>query len=274
MYHYNRMLTILLLVLTLTFTAFAGVMVVTKETDKTTGKVTMSTLYIDKQGIRVETGENVGADLVIFRKDKNSFWVIDTQKGTYMEITKSDIEKMNSMIDHQMKMMEEQIKNLPPAQQEMMKKHMQQMMGVGETPKEEYKKVKSGVKVNQWVCDVYEGFQDGAKFEEIYTVDWGSVGISKEDLLPFKEMEEFFSSMHSRNKGKGKGSRFDFGFEDEGYEGVPVKEVYYDGGQVQSITEVVKITRQDFSADLFNLPKGLKKAENPFQEMETPQQWK
>lgn len=248
---------------------FAGVVVVNRVESKTMGTTITMKYVFDKNGFRMEGSEGMGPDLVIFNRGKEVLWLVNTKKGTYMEITRQDLEKMNAMIDQQMKMMEEQMKNIPPAQRKMMEKYMSGMMGKEKEMKTVYTKVASGVKMQQWICDQYEGKRGDEKISDVWTTDWKKLGISKDDMSTMDELTNYFESLTLKHKKTG-GFGFTFGGAEEeegGLEGVPVKTVTYEDGQVETVTELVEIKKQNLDASMFTLPSGLQKEASPFRNM-------
>lgn len=115
-------------------------------------------IYMEKDRMRYDMKTEKLDVSAVFRADKGLFWSIDNKKKTYTEIKKADMEKMKKQMEEGMKMMEEQLKNLPSEQRKQMEEMMKGKMKV-ETPKIVYKKVATGEKVNQWVCDKYEGYE-------------------------------------------------------------------------------------------------------------------
>jgi len=247
---------------------FAGVVIVNRVESKTMGKTATMKYMFDKNGFRMESGEEMGPDLVIFNRDKEVLWLVDTGKGTYTEITRQDLEKMNAMIEQHMKMFEEQMKNVPPDHRKMMEKYMSKMMGKGNETKTDFQKVASGVKMKQWICDQYEGKRGDEKISDVWTTDWKKLGITEEDMSVMQEFSDYFESLRSKQEKIG-GFNFSFGGDDEEGKlpGVPVKTVYYQNGQVETVTELVEIKKQDLDKGMFSLPSGLQKEASPFQKI-------
>ncbi|MEO0120163.1 MAG: DUF4412 domain-containing protein, partial [candidate division WOR-3 bacterium] len=148
----------------------------------------------------------------------------------------------------------EQFKNLPPEQRKKMEEMMKGKMKI-ETPKIVYKKVATAQKVNQWVCDKYEGYEGKNKVEEIWTTDFSKIGLKPEDLKIMEEMGKFFSEMM-------KGVSF-YKIQTEKKEdkffGVPVRIIGYDKGEKKFKMELKEIKRENLAPTLFEIPKGYKK---------------
>lgn len=232
------------------------------------GKIHSKT-YVERDRMRVEIKGDNTDQTIIFREDKEVFWVIDNKEKTLMEMTKRDLQKIKEKMDEAMKMLEEQLKNMPPEQREMMEQMVKRQMPMKSTQRKiVYKKVASGVKVNRWVCDKYEGYREGRKKKEIWTTDWKRLGLNPEDFKVMKAMGEFFGEFSQGAVS----SLYEVGSEEwekeQGYSGVPVKTIIYSDGQIREKTELKEIQRQDFAASLFDLPQGLKKKEIPWNRTE------
>lgn len=221
----------------------------------------ISKAYVDKNHMRVETtGKNLD-NITIYRKDKGVFWIIDNKEKTFMEISKKDMQKMKTKMDEAMKMMEKQMKNMPPEQRKMMEKMMKGQMPV-KSPKTIYKKIATGIKVNQWVCDKYEGYLEGIKKKEIWTTDWKNLRLSQEDFEVMQGLSEFFGEFTKDHESFYKAGSKEWEKE-QGYSGIPIKTITYSAGKIKDKTELKEIRRQDFASSLFDLPKGLMKKEYP-----------
>jgi len=260
---YLKLIFLLALFIGIFTTAINADVVMTSTQENYDGEeeITVKT-YIGPKAVRTEA---VGTDtdhIFIFREDKDLYWVIDNKKKTYMEITGEDMKKINQQMEQARKAYEEQMKNLPPEQRKMIEKMMKDKMPTS-VPEIEYKKIGSGVKVNHWTCDRYDGYSDGVKVEEVWTVDWKNLGLSPEDFSVLLSMSNFFRKFPQA------GFKFiKVSSEKEvktGYPGIPVKMIDYSDGKKKSKMEIVKIEKKDVEYSLFELPGGLKKKSNPWE---------
>jgi hypothetical protein len=242
----------------------AGVLIVS-ENESVLGpkSVFTSKAYVDKDRMRIEMGDQDTDQVVIFRQDKERFWIINNKDKTYHEMTKQDVQKIEAQMDSAMAMMQEQMKNLPPEQRKMMEQMMQGKMSatVPEEPKIAYKKVASGEKINRWTCDKYEGSAKGDR-EEIWTTDWRQAGLTESDFKVMQSAGEFFAGLPQQQPFMYKVGSKEWEKE-HGYPGLPIRTIRYSGAQVQHRTEIKEIRRQDFAVSLFELPGGLQKKEMP-----------
>jgi hypothetical protein len=121
-----------------------------------------------------------------------------------------------------------------------------------------FKKVASGVKVNKWKCDKYEGYLGGQLTEEVWTTSWKNLGIGQKDFRVMQHMGEFMSELSPDAK-----SHFNVGSDEwekeKGYSGIPVRTIFYSMGKKVFQTELKDVKKQKINSSLFELPKGLKK---------------
>ena len=118
-------------------------------------------------------------EIIIFRGDKNVFWVLDSDKKSYFEMTQADIAKLKSQMDKMQQMMMEQMKNMPEEQRKMMMDMMPSSVPGEKKTKTTYTKKSSGVKFGKWTTTQYEGISEGEKTDELWTVDWSQVGFDR-----------------------------------------------------------------------------------------------
>lgn len=248
----------------------AGIIMVSTSESHEFNEMRVNKLYLDRERLRVEVkGKQRGGDIdevVIFRKDKEVFWFIDNKKKTYREITKSDLEKIKEKMQEVRNRLEERLRSIPPEKRKMIEEMMKSQMPA-RSPEKRYKKVASGERVNQWICDKYEKYLDGIKSEEIWTVDWKQLGLSNDDFNILVEISKFseqfskeFSSLAFFSVSyKGEDIK-----KESGYSGVPIKMVSYSGGRMREKSELREILRQDFPSSLFDLPAGFNKEKMPY----------
>jgi hypothetical protein len=252
MKHSRDFLVFVLLVIFFVPLVQAGVIIVNSNEaqDHTTSQ---NKTYLEKDRVRMEMKGAATHQIFIFRQDKELFWFIDNKTSTYSEINKQDLDKMKSALEQ----MEEQMKNIPPEKREMVEKMMRGKMP-SQPPKPQYKKVGSGEKVNQWICDKFEGYRDNKKGEDIWTTDPKNLGLTPDDFNVLQEIGKFFEGF-----GKMASSFYKVGSpdweKDNGYSGIPIKTITYSGDQVAETMELKEIQHQDISPTLFDLPGGLKK---------------
>ncbi|MEF9437243.1 MAG: DUF3617 domain-containing protein [Candidatus Mariimomonas ferrooxydans] len=217
-----------------------------------------STAYIGDNGMRAEARAEGENNIVIFRSDKEVFWMINTADNSYTEMTKKDIKKIKGQMDEAMRMMQEQMKNMPPEQRAMMEQMMKGKTMPTQPEKTVFKKVASGVKVGKWKCNTYKGYLRGELTEEVCSTSWKNLGIKQKDFRVMKSMGEFMSELSPDAA-----SQFNVGSDEwekeHGYPGVPVRTISYSMGKKVFQTEIQDVKKQKIDSSLFELPKGLTK---------------
>ncbi len=252
-------ITVLLL---LSVSVQAGIVV--KMSQETEGMSIQSqqTMFIDKDRLRMEISGQEENQTIIFRGDKNVFWVINNEKKSYFEMTEDDIVKLKSQMENMQKMMKEQMKNMPEEQRKMMEKMMPTSMPSGEKEKTTYTKKASGVKVGKWTTTHYEGTKKGIKSDELWTVDWSQVGFDRGDFGVMTKMADFFSALSQEAT-----DFMQVGSEEwekeMGISGMPVRWVDYMNGDKTSEGSLEDISKKDLDASLCELPTGFSKDQSP-----------
>jgi len=255
--------TIILIFFVFILPVQAGVLVKSMENSDQTD-VNMETLmYIDQDNLRIEINEMDNNQLIIFRGDKNVFWVINNDDKTYIEMTQKDLENLKAQMDNMQKMMAEQMKNMPEEQRKMMEQMMPSAAGPAKKTKTVYEKKSGMEKVGKWTCDHYESFQNGKKSGELWTASWDALGLKRSDMSAFKKMADFFEVIsQDANEFMKLGSEE---WEKEmGISGVPVRWIDFQDGQQKIKGEITEITKQQINPSLFELPAGYEKEDNPW----------
>ncbi len=241
-------------------------------------KPTTTKLRVESDRVRIETEETGRGEVIIFRGDQQVMWIIDNKAKAYREMTKADADRLGGQAIDMMAKMREQMEKMPPQQREMvekmMKSRMGDMAGGAQPAKTEFTKVASGQEIHQWTCDKYEGVREGQKQREVWTTAPDQLGLAMSDFKVMQQMGEFFKgfSQFAREAPFRVGSE---AAQLEGdYAGVPVRQIFYQGGRPNMKTEINEVGREDFDASLFELPQGYKKQKmmempggkgNPFQ---------
>jgi hypothetical protein len=217
-----------------------------------------STAYIGDNGMRIETrtqGENI---IMIFRSDKEVFWIINTADKSYTEMTKKDIETIKGQMDEAMRMMQKEMKNMPPEQRALIEQMMKGKAMPVQPEKPVFKKVVSSVKANKWKCDTYEGYRRGQLTEEVCATSWKNLGIGQKYFRVMQRMSAFMSELSPDAA-----SRFHIGSDawekEQGYPGIPVRTISFSMGKKVFQTEIQDVKQQQIDPSLFELPKGLTK---------------
>ena len=246
-------LAVALCLLTRPLLAADGILIVEKTT---TGNATKTNqVQIEKTRMRAETdGPNGGKQVIVFDAGAQVMRLIDYEKKTYTEMTKADVEKAGAQVAGAMAQMQEQMKNLPPAQRAQMEAMMKNMPGMAPPVKTEYRKTGAD-QVGKWRCDKYEGYQNNQKTSDLCTVDPKTLGFTPADFQISQQLGEFFQKLMPQAAEQ----MFTLGKNDpQGFSGIPVRRTVTVLGR-QSVIELTDATRQTFPDSLFAIPAGFQK---------------
>jgi hypothetical protein len=240
----------------------AGVLIVYEQDSfSRPGKAKMM-VYLDRDRMRMETKGSDQDHVILFRGDRKLYWMIDKSEGTYMEISRNDLQKMKSKMGEARRAFEEQMKNVPPEQRRMAEAMMKNRMPK-QPPKTTYRKKASGVKVNRWICDQYEGYREREKTEEIWAADVNQFDFRPEEFQVLDDVREFAEEFSKQSLPFYR-IEAEKGRKGDDYSGVPVKMISFAGGKKDQKMELKEIQRRDVAPSLFELPGGLQRKEIPW----------
>jgi hypothetical protein len=247
--------------LTTPLSAADGILIV-ETTTRGAGTAQTNQIQIEKTRMRAETATAAGGRQVFtFDGTAQLMRMIDLDKKTYSEITKADIDRLGGQMTAIMTQMQEQMKNLPPAQRAQMEAMMQGrgMPGATAAVKPEFRKAGAD-KVGKWPCDKYEVYQDNKKTSELCAVDPKTLGFATTDFEVTRQLAAFFQQLMPQNAGQ----MFAIGQPDQqGFSGIPVRRTYL-VGQQQIVTELVEMSRHTFPDATFAVPADFTKQASPF----------
>jgi hypothetical protein len=224
-----------------------------------TGETMEQTALVGDDAMRLDMQSDEGSVTFIFRRDRDLFWLIQGDRGSYLEINREDLKRMKAEMDRAFEMMEEQLKDLPPEQREMVEKMMKEKMPHRpETPT--FKKVASGVNVGSWKCDQYTGSVGERKTVDVWTVGWNELKVDENAFEVMRAMGDFLGEVVPESTILFRvGSRkTPEDTDSEDYYGLPVKVVSYENGKTVSTVRLTQIETRDFPQETFDLPGGLK----------------
>jgi hypothetical protein len=227
-----------------------------------TGTVTRtSRVQMERDRMRAEmTGPAGETQIVVFDGPSQVLRVIRVDRKSYTEMTKADADRMGAQLNVAMEAMKEKVAQMPPEQRAKMEAMMARLGVMGPSAavaatRPEYRRAGSD-KVGTWPCDKYEGFRSGVKISEVCTVEPKILGLTTADFEIGKQVATFFQKMLSQ----GEEHLFGMGtLETQGFPGIPVRRVRYNGDKVESTSEVTEVTRQVFAASTYDVPAGFQK---------------
>jgi len=242
---------------------FAGVKILSENTDLATKKVTTDTILLDANRLRLESDDGKS---VMFLTDggRNRMVMLDKTRNTYQEIDEQTMNQMAQQMSGAMAQMQAQMKNMTPEQRAMMEKMMKGKMpqAAAAAPKTVYTAKGSG-SVNGFSCTKYEGVLSGEKEAEVCAALPAQLKLTPGDLQIFEKMKQFSASLTSALASSPVRMNVPTtsGFE-SGYEGFPIQRVDFDKGQATKRSELKSITRVNFTDADFSLGDA-KKVELP-----------
>jgi hypothetical protein len=224
-------------------------------TQKVTNGTNTQTIQIqlDDSHLKTETVNPASGakQIVIFDGKAQVLYIINSERKTYTEMTRDDVDRMAAQLQSMRGMMA----NLPASQRAQMEARMG---GAGQPVKPEYKRAGTD-RVGRWTCDKYEGYVNGAKTTEVCTVSPTAFGFAQADLDITRQMADFYSKMAPTAADQlasvGDASA-------QGFSGLPVRRVVT-AGQNQITLEIVDAARVTLPDDTFTIPAGLTKQAMP-----------
>ena len=244
--------------------SFAGVQLRQEITDLKTNKVTTQEILIDSARMRVNTDADRS---VLFLTDggRNRVVMLQKSKNEYMEIDQQAMNQLGQQMQGAMAQMEAAMKNMPPEQRAMMEKMMKGKMPAAQAPAAAATvyTAKGSDTVNGFPCTKYDGERNGAKVSEVCAAAPAQMRLKPSDFQLFDKMREFLSGLQSAMKNLPFAAA-SANLAERGFEGFPVQQVEFSGGQavlrmdVKSVDQVT-LSDADYSlgnAKKVNLPEG------------------
>lgn len=243
----------------------AGVQIESVDESLSNGKTTNQTARVDTDRMMVDIQGDRGRQTVVFLGSTQVFRMIDHEKKNYREVSQQEMEQMGAQLNDAMAKLQEQLKNMPPAQRQMMEKMMKGKMGqmMGQTAEKTVYTAAGAGRAGQWDCARYDGTRGGEKVSEVCAVEFSDFGLQASDFAAMQKMAEFFTKIMP----DGMKDNFMVGSErwqeEQGFPGVPVSRTTFRGGKAEQRTIVKSVTRADFEDALFDVPAGYKKEAMP-----------
>lgn len=244
--------------------ATAGVVVEHEQREPGSNAVTgRVTYYLDAGRLRIESQTEDGDEtMIIFRADKPVAWTIDRVEGTYFELTPAEVEKIRQQMEQARKQMEEALQQMPPEQRKAMEQMMGQMGAMMATPEPAVVSViGQGETVSSFVCTHYEVTRGGQRESEVWAAPVGDLDLRPAEYQTLVDLARLFEPLGQAMPAGQLSELAALDNSDEAIEGFPVRTLTYVEGRAVSEEVVTRAAREDFSAELFELPRGLRKRE-------------
>ena len=241
--NYVRVLWTAILILAWAIPTSAGWLIL----EKSEGE--LSTLYYQNNQVRDESGESTTImDLI-----KSRLILVNTEAKTYWTGPVSDMLKMR---DQAMRMMQDQLKQMPPEQRAQAEKVMQDAMGPPNAPAPEVtvKNTGESATINGLKTNKYEIWVDGHLIEEQWVAP--AIDLAQElDIKKLQRMNSVFAQASGENSYES-----DPAVQELWSKGYPVKTVQHLNGETL-VREVVLAHKELLSASLFAVPEGYQRVE-------------
>lgn len=218
-----------------------------------------SQVQLERDRMRAEmNGPKGDTQIIVFDGPQQVLRIISPSRKSYTEMTKADADRMGEQMSMAMAAIKEKLASMTPEQRAKMEAMIARLGGAGAATaasKPEYRRAGSD-KVGKWTCDKYEGFRNGDKVSEVCTVEPNALGLTMADFEVSKQVAAFFEKMlpPGMEQMVGIGS-----LEAQGFSGIPVRRVVYNGGKVQAHSEVVDVRRENFPDSSYDVPAGFQK---------------
>lgn len=199
--------------------------------------------------VRISESENPST-VMLFDASDRSLVLMDTGRRTYTRVNEASAREIRAQLDAAIKEAEEQIKALPPQQQEMMRSMMGELLDYGAgVPRVEVRRDGGSRNVDGVDCEMVTVTYDGEPGMEACVAGHEQLGISAGDndavVAMFAFLTDFANTiMPSRDRG---------GWELSGMQGIPVMATDAAGNEVSRLKSV---NRDPLDPVLFQVPAG------------------
>jgi hypothetical protein len=232
-------------------TASAGVLIVGTYTGTKTPKG--RTVEFRIQDGRGKISSQPG-QFIYYDHGKRTAYIVDTDKGTSLEMNEARAKQMGAQLAAAQKMMEAKLKELPPDKRAMVEKMMKEQGASlsppgGRTPLT-FAKKGSG-KVGAWPCDRYAASGDG-RTVEVCTAEAPVLGIPAEDVAVFEGFLDLSEKMAGEAGAAGGLAA------DRGFTGLPLERSESRAGKVTDRFTIETIAQETMPAADLQVPAGLK----------------
>ena len=211
--------------------------------------------------MRIETGGPQDS-FAIFRDD--TIYTFDPKQKSYMAMDRASIKRLADQLNPALKMLQEQMANMPPEQRAQMEKMLGTKLPDGKEPVEEVRKTSRTATIAGHTCTYAEILQDGVVQTETCVVPAAQLKGSRELYDAAVKVSALLQDMINSvdlPMLKQMANRQMENFDRLG--GVPVLTRTFDGGQPVHEATVKAIRTEALAETLFEIPAGYKKQELP-----------
>ena len=236
---------------------WAGVRIRAEFTDLKTKTTTQQEMLLDNDRLRVNINNTDGnRSSILFLTDggRERMLMLDTTRNEYREMDRQSMEQVSQQLQGAMAQMQSQLQNLPPEQRARIEQMMKGRMGqAAAAPVRTTYTAKGSGSVSGFTCTTYEGIRGGEKVAELCAAKPEDVHSSTADFQVFEKMREFSGNLIS---GLANNMPLNNRFADlaqPGYDGFPIQQTSYSGGQPVTKMEMKSLERVNLSEADFSL---------------------
>jgi hypothetical protein len=239
-------------------TAFAGVRIETVTRDIKTQVASGPSQIVQVQDGKVHASMGKSDGMIL----KNAtIYIIDDKRKAYREMDKATMQRTMDQAGAQMAQMQEQLKNMPPAQRAQIEKMMGgNMPGAGEKAVYESRDTGKSDSVEGRRCRVWNLLKNGKVNEELCVVPFSSLPGKEDMQKTFKEMAAAFEGLSKSVPGVGDSAKAR-----NAINGYPIRmRSFDDAGKPRGMEQVLKSwAEESMPASTFDVPAGYKKEAMP-----------
>jgi hypothetical protein len=235
---------------------WAGVRIRAEFTDLKANTTTQQELLLDNDRLRVNISDAEGKrSAVLFLTDggRERMVMLDPARNEYREMDRQSMEQVSQQLQGLMAQMQSQLQNLPPEQRARIEQMMKGRMGqAAAAPVRTIYTAKGSATVSGFTCTKYEGVRGVEKVTELCAAKPADVHFSTADFQVFEKMREFSGSLIGGLGNMPLNSRL-ADLVQPGYDGFPIQQTTFLGGQPVTKMEMKSLERVALSDTDFSL---------------------
>lgn len=206
-----------------------------------------------------------GATFLVFDATKETLYVLRPEDRTYIELDKDFAATLSRQMDETRRMLQAQMKNMPPDQRAMMEKMMENgslpFQNTKETKKRKPLEVRNTGEsdtVGGKPCTLFALSRDGEPKADVCVASWESVGLRPDDMQAFRKFGAFQARMSESMSGAMPETEQPFELFEQ-VDGFPLRTRRYENETVTAETFYEELQQTEVSAESFEIPAGYTK---------------
>lgn len=246
---------ITIIIMSVSFAAHADSTLIFNDSGRSADAGTQTTMQVKDGMVLMTSGESVDQK-ILYRESDNALVQMDTSAKTYTVVDAEATKAISGQMDEAVAMMEQQMKNLPPEQREMLMQRMPQLAGrMNKTapPKYTVEHQNKSSEVAGVTCKSVVMYKDGEVFSKACIANAKQLGISKAD---YKSIENMMTMMQKMAAQFGQTDVPDF----SNIGGFPVMNTEPSSAGGKS-SELQSVSTDSIGKEVFEIPGNFKKVE-------------